>query len=105
MSVQGRLWQFSAAWIGIAMVVALAPPTARSDDAPGGRCPSGYALQGSVCINLSSSHVVSASTPQISPAASASGCAPGYVRVADLCLGADMGDVELVDEHRWPERR
>jgi hypothetical protein len=55
-----------------------------------------------VCIDLGTGDVVSASPPAPSPVALEPGCAPGYSRFDKLCLSASTGDVELVDEARWP---
>ena len=55
----------------------------------------------SLCLNNATGDVVNAEPAPASRVAFELGCAPGYWRLAELCLSPATGDVELVDENRW----
>jgi hypothetical protein len=76
--------------------------TAQSQDPASPRCPEGYWLMGSLCLNSSTGDVVNAAPAAPSAITLGPGCAPGYWRLESLCLSSETGDVELVDEKRWP---
>jgi hypothetical protein len=76
--------------------------TAQSQDPASPRCPEGYWLMESLCVNGSTGDVVKAAPAAPSAIALGPGCAPGYWRLDNLCLSSETGDVELVDEQRQP---
>jgi hypothetical protein len=75
---------------------------AESQNPTGPRCPAGYWLMGSLCLDSSTGDVVNAAPAAPSAIALEPGCPPGYWRLDSLCLSSETGDVELVDEKRWP---
>jgi hypothetical protein len=66
------------------------------------RCPAGYWLMQSLCLNSSTGDVVYAEPAAASRVLLEPGCAPGYWRLDSQCHSPATGDVELVDEERWP---
>jgi hypothetical protein len=76
--------------------------TAQSQDPASPRCPEGYWLMESLCLNGSTGDVVNAASAAASAMAVEPGCAPGYWRLDRLCHSSETGDVELADEKRWP---
>jgi hypothetical protein len=66
------------------------------------RCPVGYWLMQSLCLNSSTGDVVYAEPAAASRVLLEPGCAPGYWRLDSQCHSPATGDVELVDEERWP---
>jgi hypothetical protein len=58
-----------------------------------------------VCTNQETGDVVMALPAAPSRVVLEPGCAPGYWRLDQLCLSPSTGDVELVDEERWPADR
>jgi hypothetical protein len=56
----------------------------------------------SLCFHSATGDVVKAAPAPASAIALEPGCAPGYWRLDSLCLSSETGDVELVDEKRWP---
>jgi hypothetical protein len=86
--------------------------TARSPVPANPRCPAGYwmlesaSLMEPLCLNGTTGDVVNAGPEVASRIVFERGCAPGYWRLESqpesLCLSSETGDVELVDEKRWP---
>jgi hypothetical protein len=82
--------------------------TAQTPDTPNLRCPAGYwmleskSLTEPLCLNEITGDVVMAEPKAASRIVAERGCAPGYWRLGNLCLSSETGDVELVDEKRWP---
>jgi hypothetical protein len=76
--------------------------TAQSQSSTDLRCPAGYWLMQSLCLNNSTGDVVYPEPAAASRVLLERGCAPGYWRLDSLCLNSATGDVELVDEERWP---
>jgi hypothetical protein len=76
---------------------------------PAARCPAGYwmlesaSLKELLCLNNTTGDVVNADPEVPSRTVLERGCAPGYWRLDSLCFDSATGDVELVDEKRWPE--
>src|SRR5262245_44261917 len=66
------------------------------------RCPVGYWLMESLCLNNSTGDVVYAAPSGPSSIVAVPGCRPGYWRLDSLCQSPSTGDIELVDEQRWP---
>lgn len=77
--------------------------TAQSRDPTNPRCPAGYWLMESLCLNNATGDVVNAAPAAAPRIAFEPGCAPGYWRLGSLCLNSATGDVELVDEKRSPD--
>jgi hypothetical protein len=83
--------------------------TAQSRDPTNTRCPAGYwmleskSLVEPLCLNNTTGDVVNAEPAAASRIVLERGCAPGYWRLDSLCLNSETGDVELVDEKRWPD--
>jgi hypothetical protein len=84
--------------------------TAQSPDATNPRCPVGYwllespspSLKEALCLNEITGDVVIAEPKTATRVVFQRGCAPGYWRLDNLCLSSETGDVERVDEKRWP---
>jgi hypothetical protein len=96
-----RSTQFACAAIGVVMCW-FSTAIAQSQDPASPRCPAGYWLMQTLCLNSSTGDVVNAAPAPASATAFEPGCAPGYWRLGKLCLSSETGDVELVDEKRWP---
>jgi hypothetical protein len=93
------------ATISIAISCLSISGAAQSQPPPNARCPQGYWLMESVCVNQETGDVVAASPAAPARAVLDPGCAPGYWRYGRLCLSPSTGDVELVDEKMWPPER
>jgi hypothetical protein len=99
-----RSTRLAFATVGIVMCW-FSTATAQTPDPASLRCPEGYWLMESLCLNGSTGDVVNAAPAAASAVALEPGCAPGYWRLDSLCLSSETGDVELVDEKRWPIER
>jgi hypothetical protein len=89
--------------IGIIATCFVVAMPAISQGASGLKCPAGYWLHGSLCLNNTSGDVAYASAPKASQLGSEVGCAPGYWRYGALCLIPETGDVKLADAQLHPQ--
>jgi hypothetical protein len=94
---------FAIATIGVVIGFLSTSALAQSQKPAGPRCPAGYWLMQSLCLNNATGDVVNAAPAGITTrVVSVQGCAPGYWRLEEVCLSDATGDVELADEKRWP---
>src|SRR5262245_41694582 len=76
--------------------------TAQSQNPTGPRCPAGYWLMGSLCLNSSTGDVVNAEPAPASATAQSQNptsprCPAGYWLMGSLCLNSSTGDVVNAD--------